>query len=141
MPPAAAQSADATHAERFANEFGFFVGGTDEDRRENGLTLGLTYERRFNKTFGIGIEGERVLGDLDFWVLTVPFKYHYKKATFFAGPGIEIPDDGENEFVARIGAEYAFELEAGWEISPGLAFDFVDGDTAVVGGLKLTRNY
>jgi hypothetical protein len=117
-----------------ANSAGVFVGVTGENRRENGFTLALTYERRFSESFGVGVEAERVFGDLEFWLATVPFAYHYKAWKLFAGPGIEMPDDADNEFLVRIGGEYAFEAGR-WEIAPVLAVDFVDSETEVVAGL------
>jgi hypothetical protein len=117
-----------------ANLAGVFVGVTGENRRENGFTLALTYERRFSESFGVGVEAERVFGDLEFWLATVPFAYHYKAWKLFAGPGIEMPDDADNEFLVRIGGEYAFEAGR-WEIAPVLAVDFVDSETEVVAGL------
>ena len=116
------------------NSAGVFVGVTGENRRENGFTLALTYERRFSESFGVGVEAERVFGDLEFWLATVPFAYHYKAWKFFAGPGIEMPDDDDNEFLVRVGGEYGFEVGR-WEIAPVLAVDFVDSETEVVAGL------
>ena len=40
-----------------ANTVGGFIGGTGAGRRDNGLTLALTYERRFNESFGLGVKG------------------------------------------------------------------------------------
>jgi hypothetical protein len=126
--------ADETEGGYDLNTAGVFFGLTGEDRRDTGYTIALTYERRLSESFGVGVEAERVFGDLEFWVATVPFAYHYKAWKFFAGPGIEMPDDGSNEFLARIGGEYAFEAGR-WEIAPTLALDFVDGETETVGGL------
>ena len=35
-----------------------FVGITSDSRRERGLALGVEYERRLNKSFGIGLVAE-----------------------------------------------------------------------------------
>jgi hypothetical protein len=125
---------DETEGGYDLNTAGVFFGRTGDDRRDTGFTLALTYERRLSESFGLGVEAERVFGDLEFWVATVPFAYHYKAWKFFAGPGLEMLDGGGNEFLARIGGEYAFEAGR-WEIAPTLALDFVDGETETVGGL------
>jgi hypothetical protein len=137
--PAAADSA-AAKRDYGPHIFGAFIGVTGEDRRDNGLTLAATYQLRFVKSFGVGIEAERVVGDLDFWVATLPFTYHLGQWEFFAAPGLEIPDDGDNEPLVRIGAEYGFET-GDWEISPLLSFDFVDSDQEVIAGVHFTRAF
>jgi hypothetical protein len=81
--------ADETEGGYDLNTAGVFFGLTGEDRRDTGYTIALTYERRLSESFGVGVEAERVFGDLEFWVATVPFAYHYKAWKFFAGPGIE----------------------------------------------------
>ena len=58
------------------NFLGMFVGVTSESRREKGIALGIEYERRLNKSFGVGLVAEHTVGDLDFWVYAVPFAYH-----------------------------------------------------------------
>jgi hypothetical protein len=123
------------------NAVGFFVGGTGEGRRENGLTLAFVYARRFQESFAIEFEAERVFGDLDFWVVTIPFVYHYNKWKFAVGPGLEKPDDGDSEFLLRIGTEYAFELNESWELAPTFNLDFVDGETVMVVGVGLIYGY
>ena len=46
------------------NKFIVLVGATHEGRRENGVTLGLEYERQLSEPFGVGGVVERVFGDL-----------------------------------------------------------------------------
>jgi hypothetical protein len=123
------------------NAVGFFAGGTGEGRGENGLTLALVYARRFNESFGIEFEVERVFGDLNFWVATIPLTYRYNKWKFAAGPGLEKPDGGDSEFLLRIGTEYAFELNESWELAPTFNLDFVDGETVMVVGVGLIYGY
>jgi hypothetical protein len=123
------------------NSIGAFAGFTGAGRRENGLTLALTYERRITESFGIGAEAERVSGDLDFWLVTVPFAYHRGAWKLFAGPGVEKLDGGDYEGLVRIGGEYGFEISEKWEISPVLAFDFIDGDTEVIGGVLFNYHF
>jgi len=123
------------------NSVGAFAGFTGASRRDNGLTLALTYERRITESFGLGAEVERVFGDLDFWLVTVPFAYHRGPWKLFAGPGVEKLDGGDYEGLIRIGGEYGFEVSEKWEISPVLALDFVDGDTEVIGGVLFSYRF
>jgi hypothetical protein len=125
---------DAAH-DYHRNTIAGFIGITGEDRRERAFTLGLEYERRISKTFGVVLSLERAMGDLDFTVLTVPFAWHRGPWTFSAGPGIEFPDhEGENEFVVRGSVLYTFE-RSGYELAPKFAVDFVDGEVVLIGGL------
>lgn len=117
-----------------------FVGVTSEQRRDKGVALGVEYARRFTQSFSVGALAERTLGELDFWVFAMPFGYHAGPWKFYAGPGIESPDDGENEFLIRVGGEYTFEVNA-WEIAPQLDIDFVDGDEALVFGVTVGKSF
>jgi hypothetical protein len=117
-----------------------FVGVTSEQRREDGLALGIEYARRLNKKISLGALAERTLGDLDFWVVAVPFGYSLGQWKFYAGPGVEIPDVGDNELLVRVGVEYVFEVGE-LEIAPQLDIDFVDGDEALVLGVTIGKSF
>jgi hypothetical protein len=135
----------ADSGENIAHEYkpnmvGGFIGMTGAGRRENGLTLGLVYERRITAHFGTGAVVERVSGDLDFWIYTVPFAYHTGAWKLFVSPGIEVADAGGSEFMVRFGGEYGFEF-GDWEISPGVDLDFVDGDMEVVVGVLIAYDF
>ncbi len=121
------------------NFFGMFVGVTSEARREKGIALGIEYERRLNKSFGIGLVAEHTFGDLDFWVYAVPFAYHTGRWKFYIAPGIEDGDHGR-ESLLRIGGEYAYEFGE-WEISPQLDLDFVDGEQVWVLGVVFGKGF
>ena len=128
---------ETTH-EFHPNLLALFVGVADEGRDE-ALALGIEYERRLNKSFGIGVLAEYTSGDLDFWVFAVPFAYHTGRWKFYVAPGIE---DGEHgsETLVRIGGEYGFEVGA-WEIAPQLDVDFVDGDSVLVLGVTFGKGF
>lgn len=117
-----------------------FIGITAEDRHETALTLGLDYERRLNESFGIGLGVEHSFGDLDFTVLTVPFALHFGPTKVFVAPGLEKSDHHGDEFLARVGVEYAFEVGHA-ELAPKLMLDFVDGETVVVFGLGIGKGF
>lgn len=116
-----------------------FVGITSEQRREAGLAIGIEYERRLNKSFGIGLVAEHTFGDFNFWVYAVPFAYHTGRWKFYIAPGIEDGDHG-SESLLRIGGEYAYEV-GGWEVSPQLDWDFVDGEQVFVFGVVFGKGF
>jgi len=114
-----------------------FLGNTHEDG-EDGFSVGLSYEYRLNQLFGIGGIVEYVSGDLREWVLAVPLFLHpYKGWQFLVAPGVDIPDnDGDNEFLFRVGAAYEFEIGEKWAITPEFNVDFVDNSEVLVYGLS-----
>jgi len=130
-----------SHHEYHPNMVGVFVGGTSQQRRQKGLALGVEYERRLNKSFGIGALAERTFGDLDFWVVAFPFAYHTGPWKFYVGPGWEIEDrEDDNEFLVRLGGEYGFEVGS-LEIAPQVDVDFVDGNAVLVCGITFARGF
>lgn len=120
------------------NFLGVFLGVTDEGREE-AFTMGVEYERRLTKSFGVGVFAEHLFGDADFWVYGIPFAYHTGQWKIYAGPGIE---DGKHgtEYYTRIGGEYAFEA-GGLEISPQVRLDLVDGNDVWVLGFVIGKGY
>ena len=80
----------------------------------------MSYEYRLNQLFGIGGIVEYASGVLREWVLAVPLFLHpYKGWRFLVAPGVEIPDnEGDNEFLFRVGAAYEFEIGEKWAITP-----------------------
>ncbi len=144
-PAALAQTAEhesaTAHAESHQyhpNMLGLFLGETFEGREE-AFTIGLEYERRINKSFGVGAFAEYVSGDLDFWLYGVPFAYHTGPWKLYVAPGVE---DGEHgsEFLVRVGGEYAFEVGE-FEISPQLNLDFVDSEEVWVLGVVIGKSF
>jgi hypothetical protein len=129
---------EVTH-ESHPNMLAFFVGVSAEGRRENGLALGVEYERRLNESFGVGVLAEHTFGDLDIWVYAVPFAYHTGRWKFYIAPGIEDGDHG-NESLVRLGGEYGYEVGA-WEISPQFDVDFIDGDQVLVLGVTFGKGF
>jgi hypothetical protein len=130
---AAALAAEESGAEDFApNSVEAFVGVTFDDG-DGELSLGGTYERRFNADFGAGGIAEYTDGRE--WVLAVPFFWHpIEPWRFLIAPGTEI-EDGDGEFVVRVGGSYDIDF-TGWSLSPELNLDFVDGDVKVVVGVS-----
>lgn len=139
---ASAQEGDDGHGhnEPHRNFIAGFVGITGEERRDRALTLGLEYERRLSKRFGVGAGIEHALGDLDFTIVTFPFSYHAGSWKWSAGPGVETSDHHENEFLFRMGVERSFEL-GDYELAPKFNIDFIHGDVVLVGGLVFGRGF
>lgn len=137
------REAEGEHGERYEfhpNLLAAFVGVAVDDRRDNGLALGIEYEKRFSETFGVGGVAEYTFGDFDVWVFAVPFAYHMDRWKFYVAPGIEDSDHHGNEFLMRFGVEYGFEAGS-WEVSPQLDVDIVDGDQVLVLGVAFGRGF
>ena len=122
------------------NTVGVFVGITGEDRRERAITLALEYERRINEDFGIGFVVERAFGDLDFNVYIAGLTYHSGPWKYYLGVGIESSDHHDDEALARVGVEYAFEVGS-FEIAPQLSVDIVDGDAVIIFGAVFAKGF
>ena len=120
------------------NMLGLFLGETFEGREEE-FTVGLEYERRISRSFGIGAFAEYVSGNLDFWILGVPFAYHNGPWKLYVAPGVEDGDEG-SEFLFRIGGEYGFAV-GDWEISPQLNLDLVDSEEVWVLGIVIGKGF
>ena len=65
--------------------------------------------------------------------------FNYSHSIIFLVPGFE-HEDGENEFLVRLGNSYEFELGS-WTLAPELSFDFVDGDVKTVFGLNFAIGF
>ena len=132
-------SAESEHETHHPNVLAVFVGVAFEDRRDNGVALGLEYERRLSRVFGVGALVEHTFGDIDTTVYAVPFAFHHKRWKFVVAPGIEDGDHGSENLI-RVGAEYAFEVRK-WEIAPQFDLDFVDGDSVLVVGAAFGKGF
>jgi hypothetical protein len=109
-----------------------FVGLTRDDSN-NEFSIGTTYEHRLSEGFGVGGIGEYTV-DREF-VIAVPFFWHpVEPWRFLVAPGTEI-DDGDHEFLLRVGGSYEIEF-TGWSLSPEVNLDFVDSDIVIVVGVS-----
>lgn len=123
--------------EHHKNEVGLFAGLAFE-HRENGVSLGVDYERRLSEKFGLGVLAEHTWGDLDFWVFAVPFRYHVNRWKFTMAPGVEKTDE-HTDGLLRLVVSYEFPLESstatGWGI--GAAIDILEGEQVYMIGAAL----
>lgn len=117
------------------NELGIFAGVTTGGG-DVGPGLGLRYEYRLNRRFGIGGLVGLTGADSRDGVVGMPFFWHvWEDLTVLAAPGVEIESDGDSaSALFRVGGEYGFEMTRGWKVVPGLFVDFGD-ETVVVYGL------
>ncbi len=133
-PEFAVASEEGHEAEHSKNVIAGFIGLTHE-RRENGLALGIEYERKLTESVGIGLLAERTWGDFDFWVVAAPVYFGTDTWRFGIGPGVEYADDSTKGLVrAAIAYEFAGEK---LHYAPGLAIDFVDGEQVYVLGIAV----
>lgn len=133
IAPARASDSEE-HEGPIKNVLAGFIGFTHE-RRENGLALGVEYERRINDSFGVAVQAERTWGDFDFWVVAVPVYIKFDRMHFGIGPGIERAG-GNNEGLVRLIASYEIEGE-NLHYAPGLIVDFIDDEQVYVLGIAV----
>jgi hypothetical protein len=129
---ATAEEAHESHHKK--NVLAGFVGLTHE-RRENGLALGVEYERKITESVGVGMLAEYTFGEFDFWVVATPVYFGVDRWRFGIAPGLE-GTRGETEPLARLIVGYEFEGK-GRHYAPGLSIDFVDGEQVYVLGIAV----
>jgi hypothetical protein len=124
------------------NDLSLFIGVTSSDG-ESGPSVGLDYERRLSRRFGIGGVIEYTGLDFREGVAAVSLNWHsWKELTLLAAVGVEVErEDGSDAFLFRVGAEYGFALGKGFEIAPALNVDFTGDETAVVYGLGFAKKF
>ena len=129
-------------AEEGRNDLGLFLGVTDSDG-DTGFSVGLDYERRLSRGFGIGGVIEYTGNDYRDGIVAASFNWHaWKELKLLAAPGVEVNRaDGSDAFLFRIGAEYGFAIGKGFEIAPALNFDFTSDETSVVYSLSFARKF
>ena len=144
--PAMAQEAEHENGEEWAeegrHELGLFLGITTKEG-ETGVSVGLDYEYRLSRLFGIGGVAEYTGADFREGLLGVPFYWHaWKELKLVAAPAVEIePAERSGEFVVRLGGEYGFPVRSGTEIAPALYFDVSSEDVAVVVGATVATSF
>jgi hypothetical protein len=133
----AAAQESGTEAED-KNFIELFVGITHDDG-ENEPSLGLTYERKFDK-FGTGFIAEVTKADDRETVLALPFFWHTADPwRALVAIGTEV-SDGDHSFLTRVGGSYEVEF-SGWSLSPEVNVDFVDRGTVLVIGASFVWKF
>ena len=134
----AAQAQEADEEAEKQNFVELFAGITHDDG-ENDASLGLTYERKFDR-FGTGFIVEFTDSDSRETILALPFFWHPAEPwRTVVAIGTEI-SDGDNSFLTRIGGSYEIEF-SGWSLSPEVNIDFVDRGTVLVFGASFVWKF
>jgi len=135
-----ANSSRPEWAEDGWNHLALFVGITDGGG-DTGPSLGVDYERRLTRLFGIGGTLEYTGSDLRDGLAAVSFNWHvWKELKVLAAPGVEI-EDRSGSFLLRLAVEYGFDIGKGWEAAPALSFDFTSEETAIVIGAGFGKSF
>ena len=136
--PGLVSAQESEGAELEKNALELFLGGTYTDGEGTEFSLGLAYERRLSERVGLGGLVEHTDGRE--WVIAAPIFFHATESwKIFLAPGVE-HEDGENEFLVRLGNSYEFDMGT-WTLAPELSFDFVDGDVKTVFGLNFGKDF
>lgn len=137
LAPAAASAADLPH--HFAVFAGLGVESKEGREDENGFALGLEYEFRFHKRWGIGgvVEGlgQETIRNV---LVVVPVSYHpVGGLRLVAGPGMEFTPK-KDKWALRLGVGYIFHVSERWSLSPEIFLDLIEtGENTWIAGLAL----
>jgi hypothetical protein len=128
-------------AENGKNELALFIGATFVESG-TGLSLGLDYEYRFTRLFGLGATIEYTGSHNRDGVAAVSFDWHaWRELKAFIAAGSEINTEDGNVFLLRLGIEYGFDIGNGWEIAPALNFDVTSDEGAIVAGVGFGKSF
>jgi hypothetical protein len=137
---------------------GVFLGGTNPEEGNTEFTFGAEYEYRVARQFGVGLVYERtndghdsvhddghghlVAVEEDVSIALFALHLHPTHALrLTAGAGMEYGSHIKDEGLLRVGAAYDFALGEGFALAPTVNVDLVDGDTAFVFGITLSRHW
>lgn len=95
--------------------------GASSSSSDIAFTIGVDYQYRINRVFGVGGVLDHATGDFQSTLVAPALFLHVKQLSFTIAPGLEFSGE-ETEFVVRIGAEYEFELSR-FAIVPGVFYD------------------
>ena len=100
---------------------------------KNAGSIGIEYEYRFTKKYGVAVFLDTTYRGFDLEALGALFTAHPSKGwKAFAGLGSERKlDEGKDKALARLGAAYAFHVGNG-SIGPVVAYDFLEDSSDVV---------
>ena len=95
--------------------------GASSSSNETAFTIGIDYQYRISRVFGVGAILDYAGGDFKSTLVAPALFMHVKKLSFTLAPGAEFSDD-ETIMVLRVGASYEFELSR-FSISPSIFYD------------------
>ena len=138
---AASDAANTSAEEESRNELGWFLGAAFSEG-ESAASIGIDYERRLSRRFGVGGLAEYTGGDFRDGILGVPFTWHVRRELkVYAAAGMEFDRGGEDFFLIRLGAGYGFDLGKGLEVAPAVNIDFTSEETTLVLGASLAWGF
>ena len=125
---------------RYDDQVAIFGGATTIDGTSYG-TVGIDYEHRFGRAWGLGVLADWVLGTgegREVIVAPAIFFHPFDRIRIDFAPGVElIPEEDATEFMLRLGIDYDFEVGEHWVIAPNVNVDFVNDDFIPVCGIEL----
>jgi hypothetical protein len=157
--PSTPEAAEHAEHEFHRHHFSVFLGVTDgeieteaavgveseggsvvfEDQRA--FTVGLDYEYRLNRRWGIGALIDYAGKDFRSWVAGVPIVLHPGGAwKLLVAPGLEDKEVEDVVFLVRAGVMYDFEVGS-FTVAPALNVDFVDDEEILVYGFNIGRGF
>jgi hypothetical protein len=115
------------------SDISLFLGGSS-NFDETAFTIGVDYQYRISRVFGVGAILDHAAGDIKSTLVAPALFLHVKKLSFTVAPGAEFSDD-DTAMVLRVGAQYHFELSR-FSIIPAIFYDTErNGDPTWVYGL------
>ena len=127
----------AAHAEEEhgGNTVSLFLGGTGNEEKDRGPTVGIDFEHKITGWMGVGFFAEGVGGDLrDFVGGGLIYFHPFENFTLATGPGVDY-EDQKKHFIWRVGGAYEFSLGGGWHVGPALYYDMSNHESYIVAGL------
>ena len=138
------QEEGTQEASRYRNKLSGFVGGTAEGEGV-AFTLGLDYERRLGRSFGLGALVDKAYAGNRAFIAAGAFFWHpLPTVRLDIAPGVEWMSTGDEEdsaFVLRFGADYDFELTERWSLGPNVNLDLAEGRAVFVFGVELGLSF
>jgi hypothetical protein len=151
------EDAESTHGDEHGehefhrHHFSVFLGVTyfeEEKETEEGghqtettgtFTLGVDYEYRLNRRWGVGALADYAGADFRAFIVGVPIFLHVgQNWRLIVAPGLENKD--EVEPMVRFGVNY--DLEVGtWSITPAINLDINEHEQTLVFGVNIGRGF
>ena len=129
----AAQAATPDHR----NVAGILAGATFVEG-DVGATVGISYERRLGRWYGLGAFAEYLTSSSRNVAMGVSFHLHPTSAIkVVVAPGVDFRSVGPDLVLLRMGVGYDFRVGPRWMISPEVAIDFEGGYRVYVVGVEL----
>ena len=118
-----------------------FLGNTHDFHSEDAVTVGLDYEFRVHKWFGLAALIDHAAGDIDSTVAGAGVFLHPWGDVRLLAAGANEHHEGNDEFIVRLGALYDFWVN-GWSISPTINVDLLeDNEENWVYGVSFGRGF